>query len=126
MSQHDEVCEHGIGWSNYCSKCAKGKRMIGIKEVIELGQEAAAWITGDPDIGKEVKTLDDATKAIKTALELGRESHHQLYNAKDIIYSLRLGTDKNKCWCQMAIGNPMCKDHSNACKQAQVFMGDYK
>lgn len=26
------------------------------------------------------------------------------------------------CWCEVAIGNPMCRDHSDACKRAHAVL----
>lgn len=40
---------------------------------------------------------------------------------RQIIESLKIG---DKCWCQVAIGNPMMTDHSKTCKKAQEI--EYK
>ena len=95
-----------------------------MKEVIELGQEAATWITGSADIGKTVLTVDDACKAIQTALAAGREDHHDIHQAAHFLRALRLnkGGSIGDCWCQFAIGNPMYSDHTSLCKEIRNFM----
>lgn len=95
-----------------------------MKEIIELGQEAATWITGDIEIGKTVQTVDDSIKAIKTALAAGREDNHSIAQAAHFLRALRLnkGGPIGDCWCQFAIGNPMFPDHTNLCKEIKFFM----
>jgi len=38
---------------------------------------------------------------------------------KEALLELKIG----KCWCQMTIDNPMIKDHSEACINAQEIIG---
>ena len=41
--------------------------------------------------------------------------HHEVVKLRDIIWALRRGA----CWCEMAVGNPMVKEHSSACRAAK-------
>lgn len=38
-------------------------------------------------------------------------------DAEEVIRLLKRGS----CWCEMAIGNPMFKEHSEACQKAQAY-----
>ncbi len=42
--------------------------------------------------------------------------------AVKIIFELRIGS----CWCPVAIGNPMYKDHTLVCKSASKFLNEHR
>lgn len=50
--------------------------------VISLGQEAAAWFTGDPDDARAVDDPVVALMAIRQALTAGQASHNELIALK--------------------------------------------
>ncbi len=45
-----------------------------------------------------------------------------LHEATEIIKMLKRATGKYGCWCEIAIGNPMVKSHSEACERARAFI----
>lgn len=59
------------------------------------------------------------------AIEHNRESpNKKFYNRVEVLKeALReLKHSRHHCWCQMAIGNPMIKEHSSGCLKAQVLL----
>lgn len=59
------------------------KKMLGIKEIIDLGQEAAMFITDDLESARTVTNLHDAVAAIKTALDAGKEYKVKFYQCRE-------------------------------------------
>jgi hypothetical protein len=51
----------------------------------------------------------------------------KLYSDAEEVKMLRAivtGLRRGSCWCEMAIGNPMVREHSTVCKAATVIMGE--
>ena len=44
--------------------------------------------------------------------------------ALDALAALRELKRGGKCWCDMAIGNPMVREHSKGCKMSQAILDE--
>ena len=54
-------------------------------------------------------------------------STHELLNLLDesikMLESLKYGcSEENQCFCDMSIGNPMYRDHTETCKKTTMFI----
>jgi hypothetical protein len=72
---------------------------------------AIRWIRMQQKVGEELvaENIGHSGTVVKALLDQHRE----------VINKLKRGS----CWCEMAIGNPMVKNHSQGCQQAQALMG---
>lgn len=50
-----------------------------------------------------------------------RRSQERVQRLEQALRGLKLHGD---CWCGVAIGNPMMRDHSDACKAAKAALGE--
>jgi hypothetical protein len=41
---------------------------------------------------------------------------------EEIVMESRRGRGEHGCWCEIAIGNPMLKDHTGLCKKTRALM----
>jgi hypothetical protein len=52
--------------------------------------------------------------------------HLQLAEAVTVLMKLKGGCMEEKCFCEMSIGNPMVRDHSQSCKEACAFIEKFR
>ena len=65
------------------------------KQVLEVGQDSAVAITGDPDDAEEITTLSGALRAIRAEQEMGRKANDRANQLADELqtYKARAGDD---------------------------------
>ena len=84
------------------------------------------WLESAMDYGvMGLAPADEAKTLIKQCtdrLEFLEELERIVEN-QELKQALRL-LKRGSCWCEMAICNPMVKEHSEGCKLAQQLMGD--
>lgn len=77
-------------------------------------------------IGGELKdytvTIDAPTpKEVEEYIQMHRITKEEI---REILSALE-GLKRGSCWCQMAIGHPMMKSHSEACIKVQEIMNKH-
>lgn len=90
MSEHDEVCEHGVAWASYCSKCSGTNPLrVSVKEqpdsyAAQL-RSIAQWLeTGNPRRLDFAKELREAATALEQ-LQAERDVAYTLIESRDAV-----------------------------------------